>query len=377
MQGKEDLIVVPGMIFETNNYGKVAVIEYNSANNVIVEFENGHIQKVHKVQLKNGKLRNRSLPGPSNALKSSEEQINKLKEIHNNFYDYSESEYTTAKDKIKIKCPVHGFFWQTYSCHASGKGCEKCARERTIQGIRNRNGHTVESLIEKFKEIHGDKYEYPNFVRIDSKEKIEIVCKKHNKPFYQVYKVHLKGHGCPDCAFERIAENQRYTTEEFIFLCQEKYGDKYDYSRLEYKSYHEPVEIGCRESGHGFFKTRASSHHYQNTGCPDCNKGGFNANKPATLYVFYSGDMTKVGITNRSAAERCRELNVDAGHCFEVVRQHNFESGFVCSNIETELLRYLRKLYKNPEIKFNGSSECFFDVDREALNKKIEELTND
>lgn len=46
--------------------------------------------------------------------------------IHNNFYDYSESNYQGAREKIKIICPDDGEFWQTADSHKRGHGCGKC-----------------------------------------------------------------------------------------------------------------------------------------------------------------------------------------------------------------------------------------------------------
>ena len=53
--------------------------------------------------------------------------IEKANLIHNNYYDYSESVYTNALTKIKIKCPIHGTFEQTPNAHISQKQkCPKC-----------------------------------------------------------------------------------------------------------------------------------------------------------------------------------------------------------------------------------------------------------
>lgn len=46
--------------------------------------------------------------------------------IHNNKYDYSETNYIHGKIKSKIKCPIHGEFWQTPNNHLNGHGCPSC-----------------------------------------------------------------------------------------------------------------------------------------------------------------------------------------------------------------------------------------------------------
>ncbi len=54
--------------------------------------------------------------------------IKRSSKIHNNKYDYSKSVYTSAHEKIKIICPVHGEFWQKSDDHMNGHGCSTCGR---------------------------------------------------------------------------------------------------------------------------------------------------------------------------------------------------------------------------------------------------------
>jgi len=56
-----------------------------------------------------------------------EEFIAKARVLHNDKYDYSNSKYIQAKEKISIRCPEHGEFTQLASGHLSGYGCAKCA----------------------------------------------------------------------------------------------------------------------------------------------------------------------------------------------------------------------------------------------------------
>lgn len=353
------------MVFPTNGYGDIEIVEYINSNNVIVRFEDGSTRKTHKVQIVSGKVRNKNLPGPSNAASNPEKQLRKLKDVHGDTYDYSKTVYTRAQDKITITCRKHDDFQQTYSDHAAGKGCPECARARTTAGSKARSGKNTSNVIAEFVKVHGDRYDYSESVYVDSKTKIKIICKKHG-PFYQVDKVHSKGHGCMTCRDEEISASQVSNTVEYVAKCVTKYGDKYDYSLVEYSTGHGVVTIGCKE-GHGPFRTRASTHLHAGTGCPRCNKGGFDSTRPAYLYLMYSGDITKIGITNRSVEDRLKEINFDSGHKFEVISAHYFDDGFECSNIETRLLRYLRSKYKNPIKKFGGSSECFFEIDREEF----------
>lgn len=55
--------------------------------------------------------------------------IQRASAVHNGYYRYDTTEYTDAKHKVRIICPLHGEFEQLPSEHLYGKGCRKCARQ--------------------------------------------------------------------------------------------------------------------------------------------------------------------------------------------------------------------------------------------------------
>ena len=57
---------------------------------------------------------------------SSEEIIQKFKEVHGKLYDYSEINYQGTKNPIKIRCYKHGFFYSLPDNHLKGSGCSRC-----------------------------------------------------------------------------------------------------------------------------------------------------------------------------------------------------------------------------------------------------------
>ena len=57
--------------------------------------------------------------------------LTKAKETHDNKYDYSLVKFSCIKDKVKIICKAHGIFEQQLYDHTIGRGCPKCATERT------------------------------------------------------------------------------------------------------------------------------------------------------------------------------------------------------------------------------------------------------
>ena len=56
--------------------------------------------------------------------------------------------------------------------------------------------------------------------------------------------------------------------KEFIEKSRKVHGDKYDYSKAVYKGANEKIEVICPI--HGSFWIRASAHYAQNQGCPKC-----------------------------------------------------------------------------------------------------------
>ena len=60
---------------------------------------------------------------------STEDFIEKAREIHGDFYDYSKVEYVDSNTPVTIICPIHGEFEQAPIVHLSGHGCTRCSRK--------------------------------------------------------------------------------------------------------------------------------------------------------------------------------------------------------------------------------------------------------
>ena len=75
---------------------------------------------------------------------STEEFINKAKEVHGDNYDYSKVMYYQNKKAVEIICPKHGSFWQLPNTHISSKaGCRFCLEskgERAVESFLKKHG---------------------------------------------------------------------------------------------------------------------------------------------------------------------------------------------------------------------------------------------
>lgn len=195
---------------------------------------------------------------------TDEEFIKECKLIHGNKYDYSKVQDAYINEKICIICPEHGEFWISPKEHLEGETCPKCHKDR----IRTR-----EDFIQKAKEIHGDEYDYSKVNYVDSKTKVCIICPEHGE-FWQIPSSHLAGSKCPMCNSLYSAKH-KLTTEEFIERSKKIHGNKYDYSKVDYKRSHAKVCIVCPE--HGEFWQRAHQH-LKGSGCPVCSQSEHELN---------------------------------------------------------------------------------------------------
>lgn len=160
-------------------------------------------------------------------------------------------------------------------------------------------------------------------------------------------------------------------TNYWINQAKEKHGDKYDYSKVQFKNSSQKVTISCRK--HGDFEQDASTH-LKGYGCRKCSNseksGGWynnhkNLTKTASFYVIrlqsVDEDFFKFGITN-NINKRISELNRQCKGKYKITLiklitktvQH-------CLKIESRFRYHIDKTKNNyiPKISFNGKHECF------------------
>jgi len=125
---------------------------------------------------------------------------------------------------------------------------------------------TLSEFIQGARAIHGDKYDYSLAEYKTNKHKAKIICPKHGV-FEQTPNRHLQGDNCPACMYEINAEKATKNTEHFIRLARERYGDKYDYSLVEYKGRRTTVEIICPVHG---ATEQTPDFHLRGHGCKRC-----------------------------------------------------------------------------------------------------------
>lgn len=234
-----------------------------------------------------------------------------------------------------------------------------------------------EAFLVNAKEIHNDKYQYnlSNFANTNCS--IVITCPVHGD-FTQAVRDHIAGSGCQKCA----SENKAVGLEEFIRRGKENFGDKYDYSSVEYVNNSTKVKLTCPD--HGDFEQLAASH-MNGRGCFECsanlrhwnykaycNRNDEFANTVGKLYLLRltneKESFLKVGVSvgflNRLAKYR------QDGFTIEVIKTTE-DLAINIAEKETDLLNFIKvnNFKYIPLTKFSGRTECAV-LDAEDLIKE-------
>jgi hypothetical protein len=123
------------------------------------------------------------------------EFFEKLNEIYNKKYDFSDSEYVNSYTKIIVKCDKHGEFYQWPTHLLAGISCRECGFELFADQRRK----SLEEFISEAQDVHGDKYDYSLVDYKHCHTPVSIICEKHGE-FLQSPTVHtLQKSGCPHC----------------------------------------------------------------------------------------------------------------------------------------------------------------------------------
>ena len=120
---------------------------------------------------------------------------------------------------------------------------------------------TKEEFIERSNKFHKNKYDYSKTEYVRNNDKVCIICPIHGE-FWQRPSDHMRGIGCRLCY-----GNEKKTKEKFIENARKIYGDKYDYSKVEYDGNKKKVCIICPI--HGEFWQRPNDH-LSGYGCRIC-----------------------------------------------------------------------------------------------------------
>ena len=110
---------------------------------------------------------------------------------------------------------------------------------------------TKRDFISKAVKVHGNKFDYSKVYYENSYTEVCIICPSHGE-FWQRPKDHIYDkHGCQSCGGTKLKSK-----DQFIQDATKVHGDRFDYSKVEYKNNKTNVIIIC--SIHGEFMGRVT-----------------------------------------------------------------------------------------------------------------------
>jgi very-short-patch-repair endonuclease len=166
------------------------------------------------------------------------------------------------------------------------------------------------------------------------------------KSIEQIPSSHLSGQGCYKCG-----NNTLKTTEQFIIDAKNIFGDKYDYSKVEYKGAHVKVIISCSE--HGDFEMKPNCH-LSNQGCYKCGR------KEVSI---------KLSLTKEEFIKKSKKVHGDKYDYSKVKYNGNKTNVIIICKIHGEFLQK-----PNGHLSGNGCTKCAIIINSDRNRKSLEQF---
>jgi len=171
-------------------------------------------------------------------------------------------EYVNSKTKIKCRCLIDGFCWETIpSLLLSGAGCPKCGIEKSK--INSKKTH--EKFVGEMLLINPNIEISSTYTNV--KEEILCICKVCNNKWSTTPDSLLNGSGCMDCHLQKSHNLQVKSNELFL---RELKSINPNIIPLE-TYYNDHTKLKCRCLIHNYeWYAMPNKILHRNTGCPKC-----------------------------------------------------------------------------------------------------------
>jgi len=137
----------------------------------------------------------------------------------------------------------------------------------------------TEEAIQKFKQQHGNKFDYSLVEYKSAKTKVSVICKTHGE-FLITPNNHISGYGCAKCSGKSFTAAEKL--EKFLQDAKAIHGTKYLYDKVNITS--SKLCITCPT--HGDFLQSKLNHITGKNGCPECAKRQRGLSKRLTVEDF-------------------------------------------------------------------------------------------
>jgi len=149
---------------------------------------------------------------------------------------------------------------------------------KSIKRVRR----TADTVLQEFREVHGDKFTYDMSGYENLQSKIPTKCKvKSHEEFYPSAKNHLNGSGCMKCYNDATSKRQKgvkrkgiggrkaESSEMFFTRMTELHDGVYDYTGAVYVNARTKIKFRCPNKDHKPVVMLPSAH-AQGQGCKEC-----------------------------------------------------------------------------------------------------------
>lgn len=134
---------------------------------------------------------------------TTEEFIDRAREVHGDRFDYEGTNYLGANYPITIRCKTHGIFTTTMESHLKGAGgCKECNKDK----FRNQYTFSREDVLNIIHDKYGNLYDTSKVEYSIDNKNITLGCSHHGDFTLRLDKVQV-GQICPKCS-----RNQSYST---------------------------------------------------------------------------------------------------------------------------------------------------------------------
>jgi formylmethanofuran dehydrogenase subunit E len=191
--------------------------------------------------------------------------IEKMRKTYGDRYDYSQvtrEDIVNQHSRPPVRCTICEYKWKPSIQSHLNHGCPDCA------GVAP---YTLERVLVKAKEVHGDKYDYSEVTEQDIKNHksgIPVRCTDCDYKWRPNINNHINGRkGCPSCA-----KVLPWNLDRFLRKTKEIHEDKYDYSEItedHIKTAHSRVPTKCKTCDLKW-SPAINDHINRKTGCPHC-----------------------------------------------------------------------------------------------------------
>ena len=193
-------------------------------------------------------------------------------EKHAGAYEYTDNLLSiSSSHKFNAHCSKHDTaFSQTVNNHLAGKtGCKQCSADKR----REARSDGLQTFIVKSEAVFGKgAFDYSKTEYANNSTPITLTCIKHDKDFKQSPAAHYRGAvSCAACFEEAYNYSPSYSRDDFISDCTSLFGDRYNYSEVDYVDNSTKVVIHCNIHNEDFLQS-PSKHKAGQLGCEICRQ---------------------------------------------------------------------------------------------------------